>query len=80
MGIVIIIVFFLFLFVCFIFIIIGGLFLVIGIVGMDCVLCVNVIIKLGKVVEIVGDIDMLFFDKIGIIIIGNCKVICFYLV
>lgn len=80
LGIVILIVVIFFLFVCLILIIIGGLFFVIGIVGMDCVLCVNVIIKLGKVVEMVGDIDILLFDKIGIIMIGNCRVMKFYLV
>lgn len=74
------IVLFILLFVCLIFIIIGGLFFVIGIVGMDCVFWVNVIIKSGKVVEIVGDIDVLLFDKIGIIIIGNWKVMYFYFV
>lgn len=37
------------------------------------------IVKSGKVVEVVGDVDVLLFDKIGIIIIGNCMVMKFYL-
>lgn len=64
--------------VCLIFIIIGGLLLVIGIVGMNCVLVVNVLVKFGKVVEVVGDVDVLLLDKIGIIIYGDCQVIYFY--
>lgn len=65
--------------VCLILIIIGGLLLVIGIVGMNCVLVVNVLVKLGKVVEVVGDVDVLLLDKIGIIIYGDCQVSYFYL-
>lgn len=32
----------------------------------------NVIVMLGCVVEVVGDVDVLLFDKIGMIMFGNC--------
>lgn len=54
--------------------IIGGLLLVIGIVGMDWVIKFNVLVMLGKVVEVVGDINIIILDKIGIIIFGNWMV------
>lgn len=34
----------------------------------------------GCVIEVVGDVDVFLFDKIGMIILGNCKVSEFLLV
>lgn len=66
--------------VCLILIIIGGLLLVIGIVGMDRVIRFNVIVMLGKVVEVCGDVDIMILDKIGMIIYGNRFVLEFIVV
>lgn len=68
------------LFVCLILMMIGGLLFVIGVVGMSWMMQVNVIVMLGCVVEVVGDVDVLLFDKIGMIMFGNCQVLMFVLV
>lgn len=41
---------------------------------------VNVIVISGCVVEVVGDVDVLLLDKIGIIMFGNCQVFDFIFV
>lgn len=59
---------------------IGVLIFLIGIVGMSCLMKENVIVMSGCVIEVVGDVDVFLFDKIGIIILGNWWVSDFLLV
>src|SRR3984957_8282722 len=50
---------------------IGALLAAIGIAGMDRALRANVLAKIGKAVEVAGDIDTLLLDKTGTITMGN---------